>query len=187
MEQQFATMQRVTVVYDEHCVLCRRCRHWLELQRTHLPIEFLAAGSLVARNLYGDLPWLGEDLVVVSDTGDAWVGPAAFLMCLWATVEYRPWSYRLSGRALSPLAERFFHLVSKQRKFIGRNINDVDCDDGSCKHRTPGGVRRARAATAPPLWKPGPPRTGHGVPTVYAPPEAPWQPPSLQTPQAKQP
>ena len=172
------------MVYDEQCVLCRRCRRWLELQRTHLPIEFLAAGSPAARNLYGALPWLGEDLVVVSDAGEAWVGPAAFLMCLWATVEYRSWSYRLSGRTLSPLAERFFHLVSKQRGFIGRNINDVDCDDGTCKHHTPSrrAQRAVQAVEAAP-WSTAQVRTGHGVPAVYAPPETQWQPPS---PQAKQ-
>ncbi len=179
MQESVQPMQSITVIYDEQCVLCRRCRHWLELQRTHLPIEFLAAGSPAARNVYGDLPWLGEDLVVVSDSGDAWVGPAAFLMCLWATVEYRPWSYRLSGKTLSPLAERFFHLVSKQRGFIGRNINDVDCDDGSCKHRSPASrVVRARVATPPRPWSNPAPRTGNGVPTVYSPPTTPWQPAS---------
>ncbi len=185
MHMTDTAMQSITVVYDEHCVLCRRCRHWLELQRTHVPIEFLAAGSPAARSLYGDLPWLGEDLVVVSDSGDAWVGPAAFLMCLWATVEYRPWSYRLSGKTLSPLAERFFHMVSKQRGFIGRNINDVECDDGSCKHRTPSAtaVRRRVQPAQPPSVSPVPHR-GDGVPSVYVPPPSPWQPPS---PRAEQP
>ena len=152
------TITSITVLYDEQCALCRRCRHWLELQRTLVPIEFLAAGSDAARRLYGELPWLGADLVVVSNHGDAWVGPSAFLMCLWATTDYRAWSYRLSGRSLAPLAERFFHIVSKQRGRIGRRLGEPDCPDGHCKHR------------------PGP-ATGYGVPHVYVAPAQQWKPP----------
>lgn len=118
---------RLTVLYDERCLLCCRCRDWLISQPTHLPIGFIAAGSPVARDRYGDLPWSGADLVVVSDRGEAWIGPAAFLTCLWATVAYRPWSYRLSGRALVPLAERFFHLVSTHRLRIGGALERRTC------------------------------------------------------------
>jgi len=125
---------RLTVLYDERCALCRRCRDWLISQPTHLPIGFIAAGSPAASSRYGDLPWLGADLVVVSDRGEAWIGPAAFLMCLWATVAYRPWSYRLSGRALAPLAERFFHLVSAHRLRIGGTLERRACG-GRCGHQ----------------------------------------------------
>jgi predicted DCC family thiol-disulfide oxidoreductase YuxK len=117
-----ADPSRLTVLYDERCAFCCRCRDWLIGQPTHLPIGFVAAGSPVATARYGDLPWLGADLVVVSDRGEAWIGPAAFLMCLWATVAYRPWSYRLSSRALAPLAERFFHLVSTHRLRLSRSL-----------------------------------------------------------------
>jgi predicted DCC family thiol-disulfide oxidoreductase YuxK len=127
--------QRLVVVYDENCALCRRCRQWLEIQPTHLSIEFLAAGSDTARNRYGQVPWLGADLVVVDDAGGVWAGPAAFIVCLWATVRYRVWSYRLSGRAFAPLAESFFHLVSSNRGRIGAVVGARDCPDGRCKHR----------------------------------------------------
>jgi hypothetical protein len=43
------------------------------------------------------------------------VGPAAFLTCLWATVRFRPWAYRLATPHLAPLAERFFMFVTKRR------------------------------------------------------------------------
>ena len=129
-------MQRLTVLYDEQCELCRRCRHWLEHQTTYVPIDFLAAGAAAARELYGDVPWLGAELVVVSDGGDVWVGSAAFLTCLWATVRYRQWAYRLSG-AFAPLAERFFHMVSSNRKRIGAFVGSKDCPDGRCHHREP--------------------------------------------------
>jgi predicted DCC family thiol-disulfide oxidoreductase YuxK len=143
--------QHLIILYDEKCALCRRCRHWLEGQETFVPLEFLAAQSPVARERYGDVPWLGADLVVVDDHGNVWAGPAAFLMCLWATVEYRVWSYRLSGRALAPLAERFFDFVSSNRRRIGAVIGSKDCPDGRCRHRG-----RMVAPAGPAGWAPPP-------------------------------
>ena len=165
----------LTVVYDEKCALCRRCRHWLETQRTLVPMRFLGAGSDEAQRLYGTLPWLGADLVVVSDSGDAWVGPPAFLMCLWATDEYRLWSYRLSGKALAPMAERFFHMVSKQRGRIGRRLGDPAFPDGACKHRNNPVNPTSTRATGAPVPAPPPPS---GMAT-YSPPAEQWQPPQL--------
>lgn len=155
-------MRSLTVLYDEQCALCRRCRTWLEQQPTFVPVFFLAAGSTEARTRYSQLPWLGADLVVVSDDGDAWVGAAAFLLCLWATERYRSWSYRLSGHTLAPLAERFFHAVSKQRgRFnlgTGRSVDTPECPAGRCRHRDG-----------------GPGKDPHAI---YSPPQVPWQPPS---------
>lgn len=125
----------LTVVYDEHCELCRRCRHWLEWQPRFLPMEFLAAGSPAARERYGGMPWLGLELVVVDDSDRVWIGPAAFLVCLWATRQWREWSYRLSGPLLAPMAERFFHLVSAKRGRLGALLGPAGCQDGRCRHR----------------------------------------------------
>ncbi|MDZ4827339.1 MAG: DCC1-like thiol-disulfide oxidoreductase family protein [Actinomycetota bacterium] len=140
------TIERLTVIYDEQCALCRRCRHWLEHEPTYVPLDFLAAGSPAARERYGEVPWLGAELVVVSDDGSVWAGPAAFLTCLWATLHYRTWSYRLSGRTLAPLAERFFHVVSSNRKRIGAMVGSPrrsvgECPDGRCHHREPESAR----------------------------------------------
>lgn len=110
---------RLVVVYDETCALCRKAREWLLTQTTFIPLELLAAGSSEARHRYGSLPWLGEELVVVDQDGRAWIGPAAFLMAMWATHRYRHWSYRLSGPAFAPLAEQFFHRISSKRRRIG--------------------------------------------------------------------
>jgi predicted DCC family thiol-disulfide oxidoreductase YuxK len=119
----------LTVLYDEKCGLCRRSRDWLLTQPCLVPVELLPSGSAEARERYGSLPWLGQELVAVDDRGRAWVGPAAFLTCLWATARYRPWAYRLAGPKLAPLAGRFFKLVSKRRDrwsaWLGRD--DPDC------------------------------------------------------------
>jgi predicted DCC family thiol-disulfide oxidoreductase YuxK len=126
-------MKRMTVLYDDRCALCVRCRDWLTTQWAYLEIELLSCHGAEARARYGGLPWLGEELVVVSDEGDVWIGPAAFLMCLWALVDWRPWSYRLSGPALAPLAERFFHALSSKRSTIAAWLEPDDCPGGSCK------------------------------------------------------
>lgn len=125
---------RLTVAYDAECSLCIRCRHWLESQDTYVPLDFLDAGSTEARAWLDSFgAWLGVELVVVSDRGEVWIGPAAFLMCLWATTEYREWSYRLSGPALAPVAEHFFRLVSARRSDLGRVLGPGGCDDGRCR------------------------------------------------------
>jgi predicted DCC family thiol-disulfide oxidoreductase YuxK len=150
---------KLIVLYDEECALCRRCRQWLEGQATHVPLEFLAAHSPAARERYGELPWLGADLIVVDEQGDVWAGPAAFLLCLWATVDYRAWSYRLSGKAFAPLAEHFFHFVSANRRRIGAVVGSKDCPDGRCGHRT-----EPAAATVPlgaAGWTPPPAPKGY--------------------------
>ena len=126
---------RLTLVYDESCELCRRCRHWLEWQPKFVTMEFLAAADPAARERFGPLPWFGAELVVVDERGRTWIGPAAFLVCLWATKDWREWSYRLSGPVLAPLAERFFGAVSARRKNLSRWLAPSSCEDGNCRHR----------------------------------------------------
>src|ERR687887_1959282 len=121
---------KLTVLYDESCALCRRCRDWLLGQPCLVQVELLPAGSVLARSRFGSVPWLGKELVVVDQRGRVWVGPAAFLTCLWATVRFRPWSYRLAGPTFAPLAERFFMLVSKRRDRVSAwavRRNESDC------------------------------------------------------------
>jgi predicted DCC family thiol-disulfide oxidoreductase YuxK len=122
-------MTKLTVLYDETCGVCRRARDWLLTQPCLVPVELLPAGSPVVRERYGAVPWIGEELVVADDRGRVWIGPSAFITCLWATVRYRPWAFRLAGPRLAPHAERFFKLVSKRRdrwsSWLGRD--DPDC------------------------------------------------------------
>ena len=124
----------LTVLYDPGCALCRRCRAWMLTQASYVPLTFVACDAAEARRRYGDIPWLGDELVVVGDRGEVWAGPAAFLTCLWALVDWREWSFRLAGPAFAPLAERFFHALSSQRKRLARWF-DHECRDGACHVR----------------------------------------------------
>lgn len=123
------------VLYDAGCPICVRCRHWLETQPTFVPLSFLATDSPDAVERFGPhVPWLGQELVVIGDRGEAWIGPAAFLVALWATKTHRLWSYRLSGPSLAPLAGRFFDQVSKRRGDLARYVREPACTDESCRH-----------------------------------------------------
>jgi predicted DCC family thiol-disulfide oxidoreductase YuxK len=125
-------MREMTVLFDEACALCVRCRVWLEHEEQLVPLRFLACQSAEARERYSALPWLGEELVVVSDEGDVWVGSAAFVVCLWALAKWREWAWRLSGPELVHLAERFFHALSSRRGKIAAMLRPDPCEDGVC-------------------------------------------------------
>jgi predicted DCC family thiol-disulfide oxidoreductase YuxK len=122
----------LTVLFDPSCALCRRCRSWMQGQPAYVPLSFVACTGSEARARYGDIPWLGDELIVVGDQGEVWVGPAAFLTCLWALVEWRGWSYRLAGPAFAPLAKWFFRFLSSHRRGIAR-LFEHDCADGTCR------------------------------------------------------
>lgn len=125
--------QSLTILYDESCALCRRCRDWLLTQPCLLPVQLVPAGSPAAQSQFGRLgAWLGKELVVVDDKGNAWVGPAAFITCLWATARYRSFSYVLARPSLAPFAERFFVFVSKKRDRFARWVDEPDPDCSWC-------------------------------------------------------
>jgi predicted DCC family thiol-disulfide oxidoreductase YuxK len=123
----------LTVLYDSTCALCVRCKDWLATQDAFVPMRFMACGSEEARATYGAVPWLGEELVVVSNHGDVWAGPAAFITSLWALRKWREWSYRISGPELVPLARRFFNVISSNRRTLAALVTRPTCEDGACR------------------------------------------------------
>ena len=128
--------RRLTVVYDDACDLCVRCSTWLRWQATYVPLELLPVSAAREEPRYASVPWLGAELVVVDERGRVWVGAAAFIVCLWATRDWRGWSYRLSGPSFAPLAERFFHAISSHRGRISAFLGPApdECGVGACSH-----------------------------------------------------
>ena len=135
-------MNELTVLYDSSCALCLRCRDWLGTQASFVRLELVACDSEEARARFGVLPWLGDQLVVVADDGRVWAGSAAFLVCLWALVEWREWSYRLSGPAFAPLAERFFRMISAERRRVAALFDHRPCAADACGVHPPSGPYR---------------------------------------------
>lgn len=124
------TLTGITVLYDERCGLCRGSAHWLSSEKAHIPVATLAAGSPAARARFGDIPTLGEDLVVVGDDGRVWWGsPDAYIMAMWALRKWRPWAIRLSRPGTSRLAAAVFKRVSTHRKAIGAILGEPYCAD----------------------------------------------------------
>ena len=119
-------MKRLTILYDMHCPLCRRCRVWLERQPAFVPLVFLPLQSSETACRF---PGIGKlhpekEIVVISDTGDVWQGGSAWVMCLWALREYREWAQRLAHPVLLPLARRACELVSENRHKLSRWLSN---------------------------------------------------------------
>ena len=122
-------LRRVTVLYDARCNLCRTARGWLERQVQVVPLEFLAAGSAEAVRRYPHLdPAMTlEDLTVVGDGGEVWVGAKAWVVCLWALEGKRGLARRLSTPALMPKARAVVTFVSRHRRALGTYGEACDC------------------------------------------------------------
>ena len=127
---------RLVILYDDRCAFCRRCRDWLLTQPCLLEVRLISAAAARRDELYDELSAVGHELVVTDERGRVWIGGPAFLMCLWATVRYRPWAYRFSRPALAPFAERFFRFISKRRDrwsaWLGRDDPNCSwCDEAN--------------------------------------------------------
>lgn len=142
-------MKTLTIFYDPDCGLCAKFRGWLEVQPKRVDVRFLAYQCQEAKALFPGLDEIGadKDVVVLADDGRWWQGCAAWLTCLWATLPYHAWSYRLASPALQPFVKKAVHLLSKNRLTLSRlmklesdgelrtaiqSLPDVPCTDRAC-------------------------------------------------------
>jgi hypothetical protein len=61
-----------------------------------------------------------QELAVIADTGEGWLGDRAWITCLWALREYRGWAQKLSTPAMLPLARQAFLALSGNRFALSR-------------------------------------------------------------------
>lgn len=110
-------MQKLYVLYDPKCELCRRLKDWILVQRSWIGLAVLEAGSEKARRLFPELESIAgkDDLAVISDEGAVYLNNRAWIMVLYAMVEYRDWAARLTHPLLAPLARQAFVTLSKNR------------------------------------------------------------------------
>ncbi|GAA5483376.1 thiol-disulfide oxidoreductase DCC family protein [Haloferula sargassicola] len=147
-----STMKRLTVFYDVRCGLCCRFRQWLETSALWVEVEFIGYDSPRAEREFPGLLKLGadRDCVVRADDGRWWQGSDAWLVCLWATREYRLWSHRLAAPHFRPWLETIVHAISRNRLRISALASlrseaelaealaplEKECDSGSCRFPT---------------------------------------------------
>jgi predicted DCC family thiol-disulfide oxidoreductase YuxK len=110
-------MHKLYVLYDPKCELCRRLKDWILVQRSWIGLAVLEAGSEKARRLFPELESIAgkDDLAVISDEGAVYLNNRAWIMVLYAMVEYRDWAARLTHPLLAPLARQAFVTLSKNR------------------------------------------------------------------------
>ncbi len=121
-------MQKLCVLYDPKCELCCRLKDWILVQRSWIGIAVLEAGSEKARRLFPELEQIAtkDDLAVISDEGAVYLNNRAWIMVLYAMVDYREWAARLTHPLLAPLARQAFAALSKNRHILSRWLSAED-------------------------------------------------------------
>ena len=113
-------MQKLYVLYDPKCELCCRLKNWILVQRSWIGIAVLEQGSEKARRLFPELDRIAtrDDLAVISDEGAVYLNDRAWIMVMYAMVEYREWATRLTHPLLMPLARQAFAALSRNRYWV---------------------------------------------------------------------
>jgi len=121
-------VQKLYVLYDPKCELCCRLKNWILIQRSWIGIAVIEAGSEKAKRLFPELEEIAtkDDLAVISDEGAVYLNDRAWIMVLYAMVEYRDWAARLTHPLLMPLARQAFAALSKNRHSISSWLSSED-------------------------------------------------------------
>lgn len=115
-------MKQLTIFYDPKCGLCSRFRCWLEAQATWVRLEFIGCRSEEAHRRFPGIDKIKADkqCVVLADDGRWWQGTDAWILCLWATREFRLWSNRLASPVFKPVLGGVVNLISSNRLTLSR-------------------------------------------------------------------
>ncbi|MEP4079186.1 thiol-disulfide oxidoreductase DCC family protein [Haloferula sp.] len=146
-------MKALTIFYDPACGVCSRFREWLERQPMWIPAEFIGYQTPEAEQRF---PGIGrvkadKECVVLAEDGRWWQGADAWIVCLWATREFRLWSNRLAGPVFRPVLGNVVHLISSNRLTLSRLMrlksdadlagelkrHEPECDGGQCAMQPP--------------------------------------------------
>jgi len=121
-------MEKLYVLYDPKCELCCRLKNWILVQRSWIGLALVEQGSEKANRLFAELDRIAgkEDLAVISDEGAVYLNDRAWIMVLYAMVEYREWASRLTHPVLMPLARQAFAALSKNRHWLSKMLSSED-------------------------------------------------------------
>jgi predicted DCC family thiol-disulfide oxidoreductase YuxK len=121
-------MEKLYVLYDPKCKLCCRLKNWILVQRSWIGLALVEQGSEKAKRLFPELDRIAgkEDLAVISDEGAVYLNDRAWIMVMYAMVEYREWASRLTHPLLMPLARQAFVALSKNRHWLSKMLSSED-------------------------------------------------------------
>lgn len=123
-------MNKLTVLYDAECELCKRCRAFFTSQPTFIPLEFVPLQTLDLEIRFPGITALHPDreIIVIDDAGGVYQGGTAWIMCLYALREYREWSFRLASPTLLPFAKKIVSSISHNRHFLSKLFPKTESD-----------------------------------------------------------
>jgi predicted DCC family thiol-disulfide oxidoreductase YuxK len=135
LERETRGPERLTVLYDEACPMCRQLRAWLAAQRVVVQLELLAAASPEARWRY---PRLDHErtkavLTVITLDGAVFEGERAWLMCAWALPRWQPLAEQLGTRPRLVLVRVASRLVNRHRLKHGGGPSYAGTCDAGCR------------------------------------------------------
>ena len=121
-------MEKLYVLYDPKCELCCRLKNWILVQRSWIGLALVEQGSEKAKRLFPELDRIAgkEDLAVISDEGAVYLNDRAWIMVMYAMLEYREWATRLTHPLLMPLARQAFAALSKNRHWLSKMLSSED-------------------------------------------------------------
>jgi predicted DCC family thiol-disulfide oxidoreductase YuxK len=119
-------MTKLYVLYDPNCELCCRLKNWILVQRSWIGIALIPQGSDRANKLFPGLEKIAvkEDLAVISDEGAVYLNDRAWIMVMYAMIDYHEWASRLTHPLLMPLARQAFAALSKNRLAISSLLSN---------------------------------------------------------------
>lgn len=124
-------MQKLYVLYDPKCELCCRLKNWILVQRSWIGLALVEQGSEKAKRLFPELEQIAgkDDLAVISDEGAVYLNDHAWIMVLYAMVDYCEWAGRLTHPLLMPLARQAFAALSNNRHLISSFLSSETIAD----------------------------------------------------------
>ena len=109
-------IEKLTVLYDPRCAVCRHASQWLKRQVQVVRLELLPAGSYEALQKFPKINHEAtfDDVHAIDNHGGVYIGSKAWLMILWCLDTYRSLSIRL---AAPKYANQIFNIVKKISKY----------------------------------------------------------------------
>jgi hypothetical protein len=98
---------------------------WLAEQPTYLEMVFVVAESAEAPCRFPVIEGMKLPTNLISDEG-AVIRPSAFIMCLYALVDFREWSLRLARPAFSPIRATNVRIISNNRAGFSKMVSRLN-------------------------------------------------------------